>query len=134
MTAHRTDELTIGELARRSGVSTSALRFYERQGLLTSRRTGGNQRRYPDTVLGDIAFIRAAQRLGIALGPIRDVLALVPPGAAGTPQVWARASACWRADLDARAARLTGLREQLAECAECDCPSLTRCTLVRSAE
>ena len=122
-------ELTVGEVAERSGVATSALRFYERQGLIHSRRTSGNQRRYARDVLRRVAFIRTAQRLGIPLAAIREVLGLLPNDRTPTREDWARISACWRADLDRRIRTLQRLRDNLTECIGCGCLSLDRCAL-----
>lgn len=122
-------ELTVGELAERSGVSASALRFYEREGLLRSRRTTGNQRRYTRDTLRRVAFIRTSQRLGIPLATIREVLGLLPDDRTPTREDWARISACWRADLDERIRTLRRLRDNLTDCIGCGCLSLDRCAL-----
>ncbi|MER7112404.1 redox-sensitive transcriptional activator SoxR [Streptomyces sp. NPDC000229] len=122
-------EATIGELAERSGVAPSALRFYEREGLIKSRRTTGNQRRYSRDTLRRVAFIRTSQRLGIPLATIRDVLGLLPDDRTPTPEDWARISECWREDLDRRIRTLQRLRDNLTECIGCGCLSLNRCTL-----
>lgn len=126
-------ELPIGELAERSGVSTSALRFYERQGLIHSRRTTGNQRRYSRDTLRRIAFIKASQRVGIALSAIRDVLTLLDDHTP-TPEDWRRVSQCWQADIDARLRLLTRLRDELDECNGCGCLSLEKCALVNPGD
>ncbi|WP_250280474.1 MULTISPECIES: redox-sensitive transcriptional activator SoxR [unclassified Frankia] len=123
-------EITVGELAARSGVSTSALRFYEWQGLIRARRTPGNQRRYGRDVLRRVAFIRASQRVGIPLATIRDVLAVLPEEHSPTREDWARASTRWRAELDARIRRLEQLRDHLTDCIGCGCLSIDRCALV----
>lgn len=122
-------EATVGELAERSGVAPSALRFYEREGLITSRRTTGNQRRYSRDTLRRVAFIRTSQRLGIPLALIRDVLGLLPEDRTPTPEDWARISECWRSDLEARIRTLQRLRDNLADCIGCGCLSLDRCVL-----
>ncbi|QEU94533.1 redox-sensitive transcriptional activator SoxR [Streptomyces kanamyceticus] len=122
-------EATVGEIARRSGVATSALRFYEREGLIKSRRTGGNQRRYSRDTLRRVAFIRTSQGLGIPLATIRDVLGLLPEDRTPTREDWARISERWRADLDARIRTLERLRDSLSDCIGCGCLSLTKCTL-----
>lgn len=122
-------EATIGELAARSGAAPSALRFYEREGLITSRRTAGNQRRYSRDTLRRVAFIRTSQRLGIPLGTIREVLALLPEGRTPTAEDWARVSQCWRDDLDVRIRTLQRLRDDLTDCIGCGCLSLERCML-----
>ncbi|MFE2034346.1 redox-sensitive transcriptional activator SoxR [Streptomyces scopuliridis] len=122
-------EATVGELAERSGVAPSALRFYEREGLISSRRTTGNQRRYSRDTLRRVAFIRTSQRLGIPLATIRDVLALLPEDRTPTREDWARISECWRDDLDRRIRTLRRLRDNLADCIGCGCLSLDRCVL-----
>ncbi|MCE7080242.1 redox-sensitive transcriptional activator SoxR [Streptomyces sp. ST2-7A] len=122
-------ELTIGQLAERSGVAHSALRYYEDEGLITSRRTSGNQRRYPRDTLRRVAFIRVSQNVGIPLAAIRAALAELPEGRTPTPEDWARVSAGWRADLDSRIAVLEQLRDGLTECIGCGCLSLSSCQL-----
>jgi MerR family transcriptional regulator, redox-sensitive transcriptional activator SoxR len=122
-------EATVGELAERAGVATSALRFYEREGLIHSRRTAGNQRRYSRDTLRRVAFIRASQRLGIPLARIREALALLPENRTPNREDWARVSACWRADLNERIKLMTQLRDHLTECIGCGCLSLEHCAL-----
>ncbi|MFE4535860.1 redox-sensitive transcriptional activator SoxR [Streptomyces scopuliridis] len=122
-------EATVGELAERSGVAPSALRFYEREGLISSRRTTGNQRRYSRDTLRRVAFIRTSQRLGIPLATIREVLSLLPEDRTPTQEDWARISECWRDDLDRRIRTLRRLRDNLADCIGCGCLSLDRCVL-----
>jgi len=122
-------ELTVGQLAARAGVAVSALHFYEAQGLIRSRRTAGNQRRYARETLRRIAFIRVAQRVGLPLATIRDALASLPSGRTPTAADWARLSAAWRAELDDRIARLTQLRDDFTDCIGCGCLSLERCRL-----
>ncbi len=122
-------ELTPGELAARSGVAVSALHFYERQGLIRSRRTAGNQRRYPRETLRRVAFIRVAQRVGIPLAEIRAALETLPEGRTPSREDWARLSARWRADLDRRIEQLVRLRDDLTGCIGCGCLSLARCAL-----
>lgn len=123
-------ELTIGELAERSGVPASTLRFYERHGLLRSRRTTGNQRRYAESMLRQVAFIRASQRVGIPLAEIGDVLEFLPEGEAPTPEFWARAAHCWGEAIDARIAALEQRRAVFAACAGCGCLTFGECDLV----
>ena len=108
-----TSELTPGEMSRRSGVAVSALHFYEREGLIASRRTTGNQRRYARETLRRVAFIRMSQRLGIPLVRIRTALATLPADRVPTSRDWARLSAGWRADLDERILHLQRLRDNL---------------------
>lgn len=122
-------ELTVGEVAARSGVSVSALHFYEAKGLIRSWRTAGNQRRYARDVLRRIAVIRVAQRAGIPLESIRKALSTLPDGRTPTAADWARLSRGWRAELDARIGRLTRLRDQLDGCIGCGCLSLRACPL-----
>lgn len=121
--------LTVGEVARRSGVTVSALHFYEAQGLIASTRTAGNQRRYPRTVLRRVAFVRVAQRVGISLAEIGSALATLPPAAAPSREDWARLSAAWRSELDERMAQLKKLRDTLDDCIGCGCLSIDRCKL-----
>jgi MerR family redox-sensitive transcriptional activator SoxR len=123
------DLLTIGDAAARSGVAPSALRYYERIGLIHSVRTGGNQRRYERSELRRIAFIRVSQQVGISLDDIRDALAALPAGRAPTKADWARLSARWRARLDERIALLQRLRDSLSSCIGCGCLSLRSCRL-----
>jgi MerR family transcriptional regulator, redox-sensitive transcriptional activator SoxR len=122
-------ELTVGQLAARSGVAVSALHFYESKGLIQSRRTAGNQRRYPRDMLRRVAFIRLSQRVGIPLSTIRTALAELPDERTPTPDDWARLSAAWRDELDARIERLRQLRDDLTECIGCGCLSLGHCGL-----
>ncbi|MEN3614611.1 redox-sensitive transcriptional activator SoxR [Plantactinospora sp. ZYX-F-223] len=123
-------ELTIGELAERSGVPASALRFYERQGLIGSRRTSGNQRRYHRSTLRKVAFIRASQSVGIPLSVIGEVLGFLPADVAPTREFWLRASECWSAELNGRIARLERMRDLFTECVGCGCLSFEQCGLV----
>jgi MerR family transcriptional regulator, redox-sensitive transcriptional activator SoxR len=123
-------ELTVGELARRSGVSTSALRFYEREGLIRSRRTQGNQRRYTRDTLRRVAFIRVSQRVGIPLTEIAEALSILPVDRAPTQEQWVQLSENWRADLDRRITQLIKLRDELVDCIGCGCLTLERCVLV----
>lgn len=121
--------LSVGEVARRSGVAVSTLHFYETKGLISSERTEGNQRRYRREVLRRMAFIRVAQRVGIALADIETALASLGGTAAPSREDWARLSAGWRADLDARMAQLRKLRDTLDDCIGCGCLSIDRCRL-----
>ena len=122
-------ELTPGEMSHRSGVAVSALHFYEREGLITSRRTTGNQRRYPRETLRRVAFIRMSQRLGIPLARVREALATLPTNRVPTSKDWGRLSAGWRADLDERILHLQRLRDNLTGCIGCGCMSLKTCLL-----
>lgn len=123
------DMLTIGEVAQRSGVQQTALRFYEDKGLITAERTTGNQRRYPRAVLRRLAFIRAAQRVGLSLEAIRDALATLPEGRTPSRADWARLSKSWQEELDARIDALQRLRDRLTGCIGCGCLSLKTCAL-----
>jgi MerR family transcriptional regulator, redox-sensitive transcriptional activator SoxR len=127
-------ELTIGDLSERSGVPTSALRFYERQGLIHSRRTTGNQRRYHRTTLRRIAFIRASQSVGVPLSLIGEVLGFLPTDAPPTKEFWVRASQCWSQALDARIAKLERMRDRFTECVGCGCLSFRECALVNPGD
>lgn len=116
-------------MSHRSGVAVSALHFYEREGLITSRRTSGNQRRYPRETLRRVAFIRMSQRLGIPLARIREALRTLPDDRIPTSKDWARLSAGWRQDLEDRIALLERLRDNLTGCIGCGCMSLKACQL-----
>ncbi|HEX7083513.1 MAG TPA: redox-sensitive transcriptional activator SoxR [Gaiellaceae bacterium] len=124
------DELTIGEVARRSGIATSALRFYEAEGLIAARRTDGNQRRYHRSVLRRIALLQAGRAAGIPLAAIGDALATLPADRTPTRRDWARLSRVWRLDLDRRIATLQAIRDRLDGCIGCGCLSLDRCGLL----
>ena len=121
--------LTIGEVARRSGVASSALRFYEDRGLIRSERAGSGHRRYPRAALRRIAFIVFAQRVGLTLDEIGAELAKLPPDRAPTRRDWSRLSSGWSARIDERIAELERLRAGLTECIGCGCLSLERCKL-----
>ena len=121
--------LSIGEVAERSGVEPSALRFYEAEGLISSERTAGNQRRYHRDVLRRLAFLRVAQRVGLSLEEVRSTLAELPAERTPTPADWARVSAAWRERLDAQIALLEGLRDELTSCIGCGCLSFDTCAL-----
>ena len=121
--------MTIGEVSRRSGVATSALRFYEERGLITSERAGSGHRRYPRPVLRRIAFIVFAQRIGLSLDEIATELGMLPPDRAPTRRDWSRLSSGWTARIDDRIAELARLRVGLTECIGCGCLSLERCQL-----
>ena len=123
------EELTIGELAVRSGVATSALRFYEDVGLLVSRRTDGNQRRYARATLRRVALIQAGRAAGISLEEIRTALGDLPHDRTPTKRDWERLSRRWRRDVEERVARLETLRDQLTSCIGCGCLSLRSCAL-----
>ncbi len=122
-------ELTVGQLSQRSGVAISALHFYERQNLIVSRRTAGNQRRYKRDTLRRVALIRIAQRVGIPLAEVAAILALLPESRTPTRQDWERISECWQAELDKRILHLEQLRDDFKDCVGCGCLSLDRCAL-----
>ena len=121
--------LSVGDVARRSGVAVSALHFYEAKGLIQSDRTSGNQRRYDRTVLRRIAVIRVAQDLGLSLTRIADALSTLPADAAPGRGDWTRLSAQWRGEIDDRIARLQQLRDGLTNCIGCGCLSTGHCPL-----
>jgi MerR family redox-sensitive transcriptional activator SoxR len=121
--------LTIGDFAARSGVAQSALRYYEKEGLIRSARTGGNQRRYQRSELRRVAFIRIAQQVGVSLEEIREALAALPENRTPTRADWTRLSARWRRRLDDKIMLMERLRDQLTGCIGCGCLSMQRCTL-----
>ncbi len=125
-------ELTIGQVAQRSGVATSALRFYEARGLIASSRAGSGHRRYPRAVLRRIAFIVFAQRMGLSLDEIAGLLAKLPSDRVPTGRDWSRLSSQWSARIDQRIAELQRLKAGLTGCIGCGCLSLTRCKLVNA--
>ena len=128
--ALRTDDLLgIGEVARRAGFAASALRYYESEGLISGARSEGGQRRYPRSVLRRLAFIRAAQNVGLSLDEVRAALATLPDSRAPTKADWARLSSSWRGRLDEQIAGLVALRDGLSTCIGCGCLSLRRCAL-----
>ena len=121
--------ISIGDLARRSGAAASALRFYESQALIAGTRTAGGQRQYPRDVLRRVAFIRAAQAVGLSLEQIKAALAGLPDQRTPTKADWERLSRAWRPLLDQRIAALVALRDQLSSCIGCGCLSLRSCAL-----
>jgi MerR family transcriptional regulator, redox-sensitive transcriptional activator SoxR len=121
--------LTISEVSRRSGVASSALRFYEERGLISSQREGSGHRRYPREVLRRVAFIVFAQKVGLSLEEIGAELASLPADRAPTRRDWSRLSRGWGERIDERIAELERLRVGLTECIGCGCLSLDRCTL-----
>lgn len=130
----RHHELTPGEVAARAGVAVSALHFYEREGLIESHRTAGNQRRYHRDMLRRIAFIRVSQSLGIPLRDIGAALDSLPDNKTPTKADWTRLSAHWRSDLDARINQLEQLRDNLDGCIGCGCLSLKSCSLYNASD
>ncbi|URI11485.1 redox-sensitive transcriptional activator SoxR [Aquincola tertiaricarbonis] len=121
--------LTVGELAVRTGVAVSALHYYESRGLIQAQRSAGNQRRYARAMLRRVAFIRAAQQLGVGLAEIAEALSALPDQRTPTKADWARLSARWRQQLEARIAALVALRDRLDGCIGCGCLSLRACAL-----
>ena len=121
--------LTVGELAKRSGVAVSALHFYEAKGLIRSMRSPGNQRRYPREMLRRVSVIKVAQRVGVPLADIRDALKALPQNRAPSAAEWRRLSSKWKAELDERITKLTKLRDQLDQCIGCGCLSIANCWL-----
>ena len=126
--------LSIGEVAARAGVARSALRFYESRGLIASDRTSGGQRRYRRDVLRRVAFIRAAQRVGLNLAEITEALSGLPSGRTPTRSDWARLSRRWQERVDDRIRLLGELRNDLASCIGCGCLSLRACALSNPAD
>ena len=129
-----TRELTIGELSERSGVSQSALRFYEREGLISARRTDGNQRRYASITLRRVALVQAGKAAGIQLERVRAALDALPAGKTPTKRDWERLSRNWRSELDERIATLEAIRGRLTSCIGCGCLSLRTCTLLNPGD
>jgi len=123
------EQLSIGEVSRRSGVASSALRFYEDRGLIRSERAGSGHRRFPRAVLRRIAFIVFAQRVGLTLEEIGDELDKLPENRAPTKRDWSRLSSRWSTRIDERIAELERLKMGLTECIGCGCLSLERCKL-----
>ncbi|KXU37617.1 transcriptional regulator [Cephaloticoccus primus] len=122
-------QMTVGEVAHRAGVPVSTVHFYESKGLIASDRSPGNQRRFDSVVLRYIAVIKVAQRAGISLEEIHEVLGRFPPGSKLTAAQWRGLSSHWRASLDERITRLTRLRDELDHCIGCGCLSLDACPL-----
>src|SRR3974390_3745666 len=123
------EPLTIGQVSARTGVSVSALRFYEREGLVRSTRTGGDQRRYARDAIRRVSFIRIAQQVGLSLDEIRDALTSLPEDRTPTKADWASLSRSWRPRLDRQIAELVRLRDDLGSCIGCGCLSLRSCAL-----
>jgi len=129
-----TDLLTVGVVAQRSGFAASALRYYERVGLIESTRTTGGQRRYQRSVLRRLAFVRAARNIGLSLDEVAAALATLPDGRTPTKADWARLSRSWRGRLDEQIAGLMALRDGLDSCIGCGCLSLRRCAISNPAD
>jgi MerR family redox-sensitive transcriptional activator SoxR len=128
------DLLTVGEVAHRSGFAASALRFYEREGLIGATRSAGGQRRYERHVLRRLAFIRAARNIGLSLDEVREALDTLPGGRTPNKADWARLSKAWSARLDEQIRALRALREGLDSCIGCGCLSLRRCAISNPAD
>jgi MerR family redox-sensitive transcriptional activator SoxR len=126
--------LTVGEVAKRSGLAVSAIHFYEAQGFIRSTRTAGNQRRYAREVLRQVAVVKVAQRIGIPLSVIREALLTLPKGRTATAKDWRNLSKQWRRILDERIDKLMRLRESLDQCIGCGCLSLKVCPLRNPAD
>ncbi len=126
--------LTIGEVADRAGVATSALRFYESNGLIASERNDSGHRRYRADVLRRVGFIRVAQRIGLTLGDIRDALATLPEGRTPTRRDWTRLAKTWQPLLDERIALLEQMKDKLDGCIGCGCLSLDSCALYNASD
>jgi MerR family redox-sensitive transcriptional activator SoxR len=124
-----TDNWTVGKVAQRSGVTVSALHFYERKGLIRSDRNAGNQRRYRKDVLRRISVIKAAQKLGVTLAEIQQAFSTLPENRAPTQEDWEYLSEQWRTSLDARIAYMERLRDYLSSCIGCGCLSMKNCPL-----
>ncbi len=122
-------ELSVGDVARRSGLAVSALHFYEAEGLIRSHRTPGNQRRYPREVLRRVAIIKVAQRAGMPLKTIREAFKSLPQERTPTVADWTRLSSAWKEELERRIDRLTRLRDHLNGCIGCGCLSVRDCPL-----
>lgn len=130
----REELMPIGEVARRAGIAASALRFYEREGLIGSERSDGDRRRYPRGVLRRLAFIRAAQNVGLSLDEIRAALATLPTGRSPTVADWERLSSSWSGRLQEQIDGLIALRDGLATCIGCGCLSLRDCRLMNPGD
>ena len=122
--------LSIGEISQRTGVATSALRFYESTGLISSQRTAGNQRRFQRAVIRRVALIKAAQRAGVPLNEIGRAMSTLPADRAPARRDWERFSSLWKQDLEARITQLTKIKNDLGDCIGCGCLSIDSCALV----
>jgi MerR family redox-sensitive transcriptional activator SoxR len=126
--------LSIGEISQRTGVATSALRFYESIGLIESQRSAGNQRRFQRAVIRRVAVVKAAQRAGVPLEEIGRAMSTLPAGRAPTRVDWQRLSSLWERDLSARIARLSRIKDDLTGCIGCGCLSIENCALFNPAD
>lgn len=127
-------ELSVGQMAQRSGVAVSTLHFYEAKGLIHSQRNAGNQRRYGRDMLRRIAIIRVAQRVGMPLATILEAFSTLPDGRTPTRKDWERLSAAWREELDERIQKLSQMRDTLDDCIGCGCLSIDRCRLANPGD
>ena len=127
-------ELTVGQVAERSGLAVSALHFYETRGLIRSHRTSGNQRRYDRDVLRRLAIVRMAQELGIPLSEVAEALAQVPLGHVPSADDWRNMSVLWYEKLDRRVTMLIRMRDELNGCIGCGCLSTTNCPLMNAGD
>lgn len=134
MTVSATDLLSVGDVARRAGIATSAVRYYEAEGLIASVRTSGNQRRYPRHVLRRIGIILAARRFGIPLSEVAEVFECLPHDRMPSKRDWGRISATWHARLEARRLELERLEAELTGCIGCGCLSLSACRIVNPGD
>lgn len=123
------EQLSVGQIAKRSGIPVSTLHFYEKKGLIASQRNAGNQRRYPRHILRQLAVIRVAQSLGLSLSEIRENLDTLPHNGPPSAADWKRLSAKWHEDLDQRIQKMTALRDSLTSCIGCGCLSVKDCPL-----
>jgi MerR family transcriptional regulator, redox-sensitive transcriptional activator SoxR len=128
------NDLTIGELANRVGVATSAIRFWESEGLIASYRTEGNQRRFGRSTIRRVSLIRAAQEAGLTLSEVSEALETLPHDKTATKRDWQRLSRSWRGRIDERIAELEALRDQLTDCIGCGCLSLRSCGIFNPAD
>ena len=128
------EDLTIGALSKRTGVATSALRYYESEGLIQAHRSPGGQRRYARATLRRVSFIRVAQQVGLSLDEIRSALASLPDSRTPDEKDWERLAASWRPRLDAQIAVLERLRDRLDGCIGCGCLSLSYCRLLNPGD
>ena len=126
--------LTIGAVAERTGVAPSALRYYEAEGLITSTRTDGNQRRYHRDVLRRVSFVKVAQQVGLSLGEIHEALVSLPESRTPTQEDWSRISRAWRPRLDEQIHLIERLRDRLDGCIGCGCLSLKACRLLNPGD
>lgn len=127
-------QLTIGELSRRTGVATSALRYYEKEGLIEADRADSGHRRYTQATIRRVSFIKIAQEVGLTLHEIGDAMSSLPDNRTPNQQDWAKLSASWRPRLDAHIAMLERLRDRLDSCIGCGCLSLKRCSILNPGD